>query len=189
MSNKTIILIILVIFVFIGGKYAWDMLFANSEIVSFDDSDWSQKNILGVKFESPFELSETKTDIPNSQKEIIKGFNKFQYKAETITMLIKLIEFKDGAPNDLNRIYEQVELLRATRGVYAFNYEVKPIDNNSFTGRLVQGTCKMNGKEAEFSGECYKKDSKQIQIFCIYLNHKENREVRERIMKSINVTF
>jgi len=188
MNNKKTFLLVLIILGFIVGKYAWDKLFTNSEIVSFEDSDWSPKNILGVRFESPFELSET--EINNSTRDIVKERRKYKYATESISLFIEFAEYKEGIPLDLDgSANETVQAFKARKEVSDFIYEVKPINRNSLNGRLIQGTFKWNGRELEFSNEWYKKDLKLLSISCQNMNHEENREVRERIMKSINITL
>jgi hypothetical protein len=190
MSAKHILTIILFAVGFIGGKYAWDKLFSESEIVSFEDSDWGRKQILGVRFESPFDLSETEVDLPNSIKQYIKIMKTYQYDAQALSLFISRVEYNDGIVTDIDgAVNGAVQNMKASKGVSDFTYDVKPITKNFLTGRLLQGTCKIKGKEAEFVGELYKKDSKLLQILSMNLSHEENREARGRIMKSMKITL
>jgi hypothetical protein len=188
MTKNRIISIIFLIIGAIGGKYAYDMYFAEPDIVTFEDSDWGRKNILGVRFEAPFELSETEIDLPRSVKQYVKAMNTFQYTALSLSLFVNRTEYNDGIPLNLDgAVNGAIQTMKATEGVSDFNYEVKPIEKHSLTGQLLEGTCKMKGKEAEFISEVYLKDSKLIQILSFNLKHEKNREARERIMKSINI--
>jgi hypothetical protein len=190
MSTKHILTIILFVVGFIGGKYAWNKLFSESEIVSFEDSDWGRKQILGVQFESPFELSETEVELPPSVKQYVKLMKTYQYDSQALSLFISRAEYNDGIATDIDgAVNGAVQNMKASKGVSDFIYTVKPITKNFLAGRLLQGTCKMKGKEAEFIGEIYLKDTKLLQILSFNLNYAENREARGRIMKSMKITL
>jgi hypothetical protein len=190
MTKRHIISIIFLIIGAVGGKYAYDMFFAESEIVSFEDSDWSRKNILGIRFEAPFELSETEIDLSHSVRQYLKEMNTFEYTAQSLSLFLSRAEYKDGIPLSLDgAVNGAIQNMKASKGVSDFIYEVNPIEKHSLTGRLVQGTCKMKEKDAEFIGEVYLKDTKLIQILSFNLSYEKNREARERIMKSMNIAL
>jgi hypothetical protein len=190
MTKNHIISIVFLIIGFIGGKYAYDMFFTESEIVSFEDSDWGRKNILGVRFDAPFELSETEIDLPPSVGKYVKVMNTFQYTAQSLSLFVSRAEYNEGISLNLDgAVNGSVQNMKANKDITDFNYEIKPIEKHSLTGRLLQGTCKMKGKDAEFIGEIYLKDTKLIQILSFNLSHEENREARDRIMKSVSIAL
>lgn len=190
MTTKTIVSILLFIAGIIGGKYVYDTLFGQSEIASFEDSDWTRTECLGVRFEVPFELSDMDLDLPESVRQYIKVMNNYQYESKSISLFISNAEYNTGVKANIDgAVNGAVRSMEAQKGVSDFTYTVKNIEKNSIEGRLIEGTCKIKGLNAEFVGEIYLRNLKLLQILAMNLSHTENREVRDRIMKSMKVTL
>jgi hypothetical protein len=79
--------------------------------------------------------------------------------------------------------------MSASKGMSDYSYESKPINKNLLEGRLINGTCKVKGKEAEFVAEFYKYNLKLMWVYCLYLKHDENRDVKDQIMNSLKITL
>lgn len=190
MTSKRILLILVSILASIGGKLAYDALFEESEIVSFESLDWRHRNYIGVEFEAPFELSEVDLELPVHIKPFVQTLATYKYDSKSLSLFISRAEYKEGISTDLNgAVQGATQNMKANDDITDFSFEVKPFSRNFLEGRLVNGTFKVKEKDAEFVAEFYKNGSKLMQILCVNLKYDENREARERIMKSLNVTL
>jgi len=190
MNSKKIISIIVFILAAIGGKLAYDEFFKESEIVSFELSDWSIRSYLGAQFESPFELSTMEVPLPPSVKQYVKVMENYKYESNPISLVISRAEYVEGISVDLDgAVKGSNQNMSASKEISDYSYESKPINKNLLEGRLVNGTCKVKGKEAEFIAEYYKSDLKLMWVCCLYLKHDENRDIKDRIMNSLKITL
>lgn len=153
-------------------------------------ADWKFQSYLGVQLEAPFELSKTELELPVGVKPFVKKLDTYKYDTKALGLFISRAEYKEGIPTDIDgAVQGGIQNMQAGEGVSDFSYEVKPISKNYWEGRRVTGTMKFKGKDAEFVFEIYKNNSKLLQIISSNLVYPENREARERIMKSVRISF
>lgn len=183
---KKIITIIFFIVGAIAGKYAYNVLFGQSEIASFEDSDWDIKRYAVVKVELPFDLSETDLKLPEYVKKHVKMMENYKYESKSISFFISFAEYREGIDANIDGAVDgAINNMKAGKGISDFTYTVKNIEKNFIEGRLIEGTFKLKEQDVEFIGEIFLKDLKLLQILAINLNYEENREIRDRILKSI----
>jgi len=172
----------------IGGKLAYDALFNDPEITSFEESKWRNREYLGIKFESPFELSETEVDLPKFIKPFVKYMNTYEYDSKALCLGVSRSENIEGLSVDIDGAVKGMMMsLDADDDVSGLDYEASPVYKHYLEGRKITGKIKMKGKNAVITAELFKSGSKLIQILWTNLDFPENREVGERIMQSIRI--
>jgi hypothetical protein len=102
MNSKKIISIVVFILAFIVGKLAYDEFFKESDIASFELSDWGNRNYLSAQFESPFELSTMEVPLPPSIKQYVKSMENYMYESNPISLMISRVEYVEGTSVDLD---------------------------------------------------------------------------------------
>ncbi|MBA4319277.1 MAG: hypothetical protein C0412_12825 [Flavobacterium sp.] len=187
---KKIAIAVIIVLSFAGGKYAFDALFADKEKASFDEDDWKHRIYLGVAFESPFELSSVEVNLPEAVKQRTKLFSTYKYELKACAFFVSVIEFTSDIPIDLdNAVKGAIRNMKAGEEISDFTSEVNPVTKWFLEGRKITGKMKVKGKDAEFTAELYKKDSRMLQILWSNLDYPENREVRDRIFNTMNATL
>ncbi|RPI02588.1 MAG: hypothetical protein EHM64_13675 [Ignavibacteriae bacterium] len=190
MTTKHIFTVLFLIIGFIGGKFAYDALFGQSDTANYEETDWTKSYCLGVAYEAPFELSLMDLQIPQNVKRYVKEMENYQFESMPITFYISRAEYQVGiTPNIDGAVNGSVQSMQVQKGITDFTHNVSTIDKNSMEGRLVKGTCKINGKDAEFIAYTYLKNMKLLQIMIMNLNLPENREVKDRIIKSMRISL
>jgi len=190
MTTNRILSILIFVVGMVGGKLAYDELFAEPETVSFEDIDWAYFDRLGVRYEAPFELAPMELDLPEYVKTYVKEMNNLHYESKAIGFFISRAEYRPGVkPNIDGAVQGAVQNMKSQKGITEFTYKASPIRKNSIEGRLVEGTCKVNEEDAEFVCQVFAKDLKLLQIMTMNLSFPENRAVRDRILKSVNITL
>jgi hypothetical protein len=147
-------------------------------------------SITFILFSKTYHYPKIEVDLPANIKQFVQSMTTYKYDSKSLSLYISRAEYKEGIPTDLNgAVQGATRNLKASDDITDFSYDVKPSERTYLEGRVVNGTLKMKGKDAEFVGEFYKDGSKLLQILCIHLKHDENRQARDRIMKSLNVTL
>jgi hypothetical protein len=186
MTTKRILSIIFIIIGIICGKLAYNALFVQSDIAEYEDTDWIKSNYLGVTYEAPFELSPMDLQLPQNAKNYIKEMENYKFESNPIAFIISRVEYQAGVTTSINGAVDgAVQNMQAQKGITEFSYKVSNIDSNFIEGRLIKGTCKADKKDAEFIVYIYLKNLKLLQIMAMNLDFPENREIRNRIIKSI----
>lgn len=190
MNAKHVIAIVFSIIGIIAGRYAYQAFFGQSDTVSFEDSDWSRVQYLGITFDAPFELTPMEVPLPANVKQYVKEMKTYKYETKALGFFISRAEYQGGiTPNIDGAVDGAMRNIQATKGVTDFTYTVANNDKNSMAGRLITGTCKVDKKDAEFIAHIYLKDLKLLQIMSMNLKHPENREIRDRIIKSLTISL
>ncbi len=187
---KKISMVLILILSLAGGKYAYDALFGDKVQASFDESDWNEKTYLGVSFQSPFELSSTEIELPASVKQRVKLFSTYKYEQKAFAFFVSVIEINADIPIDLdNAVKGAVGNMRTGEGITDYTYNVAEITKWFLEGRMVTDKMKVKGKDCEFVAELYKKNSRMLQLIWTNLAYPENREVRDRIFKTMKASL
>ncbi|MFC2082209.1 hypothetical protein ACFLR4_03110 [Bacteroidota bacterium] len=190
MSWRTVGSILAIIIGFIAGKFAYNALFGESEIASYEIHEWLNRSYIGVTFEAPFELSEADLELPLVLKPYVKNMETYNYESKAVALFLSKIEYNPDIPVDIDGAAEGAAAnMGANEDVTEFNYEVEKIEKNFIEGRRMTGGFKLNDKDTEFVAELYVQKSKLLQILITNLSYPENREVRDRILKSFKVTL
>jgi hypothetical protein len=190
MSRKLVISIVVIIVASIAAKLAYNYLSSESSTVSFEETDWLQREYLGVQFESPFELSVKELELPPSVQEFVKTMQTYAYDSKSISLFIGLCEYKEGTPVNIDGAVDgAMQNMKKEKDVSDFKYDVIPFSTSSQTGRLITGTFKIKKQEAEFVAKFYSRDTKFLQIICLNLSNDANREASGRIMKTMKVNL
>jgi len=190
MAAQRILSIVFIIIGIVIGKLAYNALFGESDIAEYEDADWNRSVSLGVTYEAPFELSPIEIKLPQYVKSYIKEMESYKFESRPIAFFISRAEYRDGVTIDLNGAVEGgIRNLQAQKGITDLSYKVSNIEKNFIEGRLVKGTCKVDEKDAEFVMQIYAKNLILLQIMEMNLDYPENREIRDRIMKSIRIAF
>jgi hypothetical protein len=173
-----------------AGKLAYDEFFAESETASFEEVDWTPSTCLGVRYEAPFELTPMDLKLPEHIKVYVKEMANYHYESKPIGFYISRAEYQPGVkPNIDGAVQGAVQNMQAEKGITDYTYEVSNIKKDFIEGRLIKGTCKVHGHDAEFICQIFLKDLKLLQIVTMNLSFPENREVRDRILKSIRISL
>ncbi len=190
MTTKRVLSVLLFIVGMIAGKLAYDEFFGESETVSFEDTDWLPATLLGVRYEAPFELAPMDLKLPEHIKVYVKEMTNYHYESKPIGFFLSRAEYQPGVKVDIDgAVQGAVQNMQAQKGISDFTYETSKIQKNFIDGRLVKGTCKVNGEDAEFICQLFAKDLKLLQIMTMNLSYPENRTVRDRILKSIRISL
>ncbi|MGE5860291.1 MAG: hypothetical protein ACM34J_07040 [Ignavibacteria bacterium] len=172
----------------VAGKLAYDEFFNDPEIAAFEESKWRHRDYLGVKFESPFELSKTEVELPKYIKPFVKYMDVYKYERKALCLVISKSEYIENMHVDLNgAVKGMMNSLKADDDITGVTYKTAPISKHYLTGRKITGKFKMNGKDAVISGELYKSGSRLLQVLLTNLDYPENHAAGERIMNSMRI--
>jgi hypothetical protein len=190
MTTQRILSVLIFIVSMIGGKLAYDALFGESEIASFEEADWSLSRCLGVQYEAPFELAPMDLKLPEHIKIYVKEMNNYHFESKPIGFFISRAEYQPGVKPDIDgAVKGAVQNMQAQEGITDYAYVVSNIKKDFIDGRFIKGTCKVDEQDAEFVCQIFMKDLKLLQIMTMNLSFPENREIRDRILKSIRITL
>ncbi len=190
MTTSRILSILIFVVGMIAGKFAYDELFGESDTVSFEDTDWTFSDCLGVHYEAPFAVSPMELPLPEHIKRYVKEMNTYHYESKPIGLFISRAEYQQIVKPDIDgAVQGAVNNMQAQKGITDFTYKSTHIVRDFIEGRLVEGTCKLNGDDAEFVCQLFVKDMKLLQIMTMNLSYPENRAVRDRILKSVRITM
>jgi hypothetical protein len=188
MTGKNIASVVLFIIALVGGRYAFEALFAESEVASFDESKWKQCSYAGITFDSPFELEEVDMEIPLTLRSYVKEMKNFVYESKSLTFFISKAEYKSGIPVDIDGAIDgALSNMEMTEGVSDFTFDVQTIDKNNSECRKATGKFRIDKYDSEFVALMHVKKSTLVQILSTNLSYDENRSVRDRIFESLNV--
>ena len=188
MTWKITLSILIFAIAVIGGKFAYDAFLSDSETELFQQTDWKQQNLVGISFEAPFELSESKVNLTPDLKSAILNMETYKYTSKPMALFISKAEYDRGIPVDLDgAVKGAINNIERNDGVSDFDYNVENIVKDSITGRRIEGKLNIKGEAAVIVAELFNKNSILIQIMCTSLDLTENRSVIDRIFNSIKL--
>ncbi|MBN1397641.1 MAG: hypothetical protein JXA06_06390 [Bacteroidetes bacterium] len=190
MDKKQIVFIVFCVAGAIAGMIIYNVFFKQSDVAEYDKDDWSRSRCLGVAFEAPFELSVMDMELPDYVRKMIKTMENYKYDSKAIALFISRTEYQEGVKVNIDgAVQGSVTNIKASREITDLTYDVTNNYDNTFEGRIVKGKYKINKKDAEFIAHFYVNNLKMLQILITNLDIPENREVRDRILKSVRVTL
>ena len=190
MTTQRVLSILLFAVGIFAGKLAYDEFFGESEVASFDELDWTPSDRVGVRYEAPFELAPMDLELPEHIKVYVKEMSSYHYESKPLAFFVSRAEYQPGIKLDIEgAVNGAVQNMQAQKGITEFTYEASKVTKDFIEGRLIKGTCKVNGEDAEFIAQIYIKNVKMLQIITMNLSFPENREIRDRILKSIRISL
>ena len=189
-AKKIIISIIIFSAAFVAGKYAYDFFFNEPEIASFETVDWRTRILTdaGVTMQAPFDLDPINIEVPAYVKQMLKSISNYKYESKAIGVFVSKAEYKEDVEISFEgAVNGALNGLKNAEGVTDFKHEITDIRKNYLNGKQIKGSFKIKDHTSEFLGEMYRDRNKLLQILCVILNFDENREIRDKIMKSIRI--
>ena len=112
----------------------------------------------------------------------------YKYESKAIGVFVSKVEYKEGVETSFDgAVQGTINGLQNAEGVSDFKHEIKDIKRIYLKGKQIKGSFKIKDRTSEFLGEMYSSGQKLLQILCVNLNYHENREIRDKIMKSVKI--